>query len=151
MVEGCERESEGRPQGSRNKATLLAQALLDGEGEKLTRKAIELALGGDIAALRLCLERLLPPRKDRVVSHELPPLETAEDAVRAFASLAHSVSLGEITPGEAGAVSKLMDSFVNALAVSEFEERLKALEEKLDHDQQNNGKTPRFTGSQSQL
>src|SRR6267378_2403412 len=31
----------GRPVGSRNKATLAIDALLDGEGEALTRKAIE--------------------------------------------------------------------------------------------------------------
>ena len=34
-------------------------------GESLTQKAIDLALGGDMAALRLCLDRILPPRKDR--------------------------------------------------------------------------------------
>jgi hypothetical protein len=40
----------GRPKGSRNKATLAAEALLDGEAEALTRKAIELALAGDVTA-----------------------------------------------------------------------------------------------------
>jgi hypothetical protein len=48
----------GRPHGSRNKATLALEALLDGEGEAITRKAIEKALEGDTAALRLCLERI---------------------------------------------------------------------------------------------
>src|SRR5215475_9848913 len=55
----------GRPKGARNKSTLAAEALLDGEAEALTRKAVEMALGGDTVALRLCLERLVPPRKDR--------------------------------------------------------------------------------------
>ena len=53
----------GRPKGSRNAATLALESLLDGEAEALTRKAVELALAGDIAALRLCLDRILPPRK----------------------------------------------------------------------------------------
>jgi hypothetical protein len=44
---------------------MAMEELLDGEGETLTRKAIELAKGGDIQALRLCMERLLPPRRDR--------------------------------------------------------------------------------------
>ena len=135
-AKGTSGNSKGRPRGSRNKTTLAAQALLDGEDERLTRKAIQLALGGDTTALRLCLERLLPPRRDRPISHELPSLATTEDAVRAFASLARSVGLGEITPGEAGAVSKLVDSFVNALAVNEFEQRLKAVEDRFHHDQQ---------------
>src|SRR5580704_6937267 len=62
----------GKPKGSRNAATLAMEALLDGESEALTRKAIELAKGGDMAALRLCLDRILPPRKDRPVSFALP-------------------------------------------------------------------------------
>jgi len=61
----------GRPKGSRNVATLALESLLDGEAEALTRKAVELALTGDIAALRLCLDRILPPRKDRSVSFEM--------------------------------------------------------------------------------
>jgi Family of unknown function (DUF5681) len=55
----------GRPKGSLNKATLGSQALLDGEAEALTRKVVELAKGGHPVALRLCPDRLLPPRKDR--------------------------------------------------------------------------------------
>ena len=49
-----------RPKGARNRATLAAETLLDGEAEALTRKAVELALAGDTTALRLCLERVLP-------------------------------------------------------------------------------------------
>ena len=44
------------------------EALLDNESDGLTRKAIELAKNGDLQALRLCLERILPPRKDRPVN-----------------------------------------------------------------------------------
>jgi Family of unknown function (DUF5681) len=58
----------GRPPGSRNKSTLAVEALLDGEAEVLTRKAIELAKAGDLVALRLCLDRVCPPRKDRPVN-----------------------------------------------------------------------------------
>jgi hypothetical protein len=58
----------GRRPGSRNKAaTLAAAALLAGESEALTRKAVELALAGDPTAMRLCIERLLPPRRERTV------------------------------------------------------------------------------------
>jgi hypothetical protein len=51
----------GRPKGSLNKSTLATQALLDGEAEVLTRKGVELAKDGNPVALRLCLERFLPP------------------------------------------------------------------------------------------
>src|SRR5438874_12919139 len=55
----------GRPAGSRNRTTLAVQALLDGEAEALTRKAIELASNGDLNALRLCLDRVIPIRRDQ--------------------------------------------------------------------------------------
>ena len=57
----------GRRRGSRNRSTQAAQLLLEGEAEALTRKAVELALGGDPAALRLCLDRVIPPHRRRLV------------------------------------------------------------------------------------
>src|SRR5215213_5487271 len=74
----------GRPPGARNRATLAAMALLEGEAEALTRRCVELALAGDTAALRLCLERLLP--KGRAIRLPLPmrtlaDLDTAGEAV----------------------------------------------------------------------
>jgi hypothetical protein len=57
----------GRPRGARAKATLAVEAILQGELKGLARKAIELALAGDTTALRLCLERLMPPARGRHV------------------------------------------------------------------------------------
>ena len=69
---GC----SGNPAGTRHKATQAALALLSGEVDGLTRKAVELALAGDVTALRLCLERLVPPCREAPVSLDLPRLET---------------------------------------------------------------------------
>ncbi|NQV87596.1 MAG: hypothetical protein HQ492_11025, partial [Woeseiaceae bacterium] len=73
----------GRPQGSRNKATLAIEALLDGQSEALTQKAVEMALAGDMQALKLCLERVCPPRKSRPIQIDLPKVETAADVTAA--------------------------------------------------------------------
>src|SRR5215212_11725484 len=73
----------GRPKGSRNRATLAVETLLEGEVEALTRKAVEMALAGDTTALRLCMDRIMPARKDRAVAFALPKLETPSDAVKA--------------------------------------------------------------------
>jgi hypothetical protein len=63
----------GRPKGVRNRATVAAEALLEGEAEALTRKAIELALAGDPTALRLCLERIsAAPQGSTVALHPAP-------------------------------------------------------------------------------
>src|SRR5205085_10746970 len=70
----------GRPKGARHKVTMAAEALLDGESEAMTRKAVEAALGGDMAALRLCLDRIVLPRRDRSINLQIHPLKSADDA-----------------------------------------------------------------------
>jgi hypothetical protein len=124
----------GKPRGARNKATLAAEMLLDGEAEGLTRKAIEMALGGDGAALRLCLERVLPARRERPVHFKLPPLGTVADAAPALAAIIAAVAASELTLGEAGELAKLVDTFVRAVETAEIERRLLFLEEKASDD-----------------
>lgn len=120
----------GRPLGARNRTTLAVEALLDGEAEELTRKAIALAKAGDLTALRLCLERVCPPRKERPVSFALLPLNSAADAKQASAAILKAVADGELTPGEAAELSRLLDRYTRVLEASEFEERLRRLEAK---------------------
>src|SRR5215208_2087882 len=81
----------GKAKGTRHRATRAAEVLLDGEVEALTRKAVEMALAGDTVAMRLCLDRILPVRKDRHITFTLPTLETAADAVAATATLVNAV------------------------------------------------------------
>ena len=120
----------GRPKGARHKATLAAEALLDGEAEALTRKAIERALEGDGVALRLCLERIVPPRKDRPVAFALPKIENAVDASKAMVALLRAVSEGAVTPAEALDVTRIVEGFAKAHEISELERRIGALEER---------------------
>src|SRR5216684_1307467 len=120
----------GRPKGSRNAATLALESLLDGEAEALTRRAVELALAGDITALRLCLDRILPPRKDRPVSFEMLPINNADDARAASAALLAAVASGDLTPSEASEVGKLIDGYVRSIEVTEVLARLDKLEKR---------------------
>ncbi len=71
---------------------MAAEALLDGESEALTRKASELALAGDTTALRLCLDRVLPPRRERQIAIEFPKLTTAADASIALSQVGAAVT-----------------------------------------------------------
>lgn len=120
----------GRPKGARNKVTRAAEALLDGEAEALTRKAIELALEGDTIALRLCLERILPPRKERPVTVELPRVENPSDALAASAALLAAVANGVLAPGEAHEIARLLAIHLEAVEMHELAARITALEEK---------------------
>lgn len=119
---------KGKPKGARCKATLAAQVLLDGEAEALTRKAVELALKGDLTALRLCLERIVPPRKDSPVRLALPPMESSSDIPAVTAAVLDAVARGELTPSEAQAVAGLVEAHRKAIETSELERRVAALE-----------------------
>lgn len=125
---GTSGNPQGRPRGSRNKTTLAVEALLEGEAEGIARKAIERALSGDMAALRLCLERLLPPRHDRPVAFDLPKIETASDALNGSSSILAACAAGALTPCEAAQIMDLISTHLRALEVTEIEARLTALE-----------------------
>ena len=118
----------GRPAGVRNRATMAAQALLDGESEALTRKAVEMALEGNMAALKLCLERLVPPRKERPLSVDLPAFDGVDALPSVTAALLRAVAAGDLTAGEAGALGQLVASHAKALELVEIEKRIAALE-----------------------
>jgi hypothetical protein len=89
-----------------------------------------MALSGDGTAMRLCFDRLSPPRRDRPIPFALPKLETAADAKAAAASIVQAVAEGELTPSEAADMSKLLDNFTRVLEATDFQTRLEALERK---------------------
>ena len=121
----------GRPRGSRNRATRAMQQALEGEAQSLARKAVELALDGNTTALRLCLDRLLPPRRDRAVPLELPPVNGAGGLADAMAAIVAAAGNGEISSTEAAGWARLIDIFLKALETHDFEQRLEALENRL--------------------
>jgi hypothetical protein len=131
FVKGQSGNPAGKPQGCRNHATRTAEALLDGEAEALTRKAVTLALGGDALALRLCLDRVIAPRRDRPVQFALPPITDVADVAdvaKAMTAITAAVAEGAITPGEGAEVAKVVDALVRAIEASDFDRRLTALE-----------------------
>lgn len=118
----------GRPRGARHKATQAALALLDGEAEALTRQAVKQALEGDTTALRLCLERIAPPRKDAPVTFDLPRMETARDAAKAAGAVLEAVAMGDLTPTEGAHIMALVETYRRTLETTELESRVAALE-----------------------
>ena len=121
---------KGRREGSRNKATIAAQELLDGEAEELTRKAIEKAKEGDIQALRLCLDRLVPPRKDRPLTISLPDPDGIDELLQVSTAVLQSVASGDITPSEGQALTAILERHRRVVELTDIEARLAILEAK---------------------
>ena len=106
----------------------MAGELLEGEGDAITRKAIELALRGDPNALRLCLERIYPTRKERLIDLPLPDVQTAQDARAALSLILNAVGKGQITPGEGETLTVIVESQNQAIQAKDWENRLIELE-----------------------
>lgn len=121
---------KGMPKGTRHKATQAALLLLSGELQALTRKAVDMALGGDIAALRLCLERLIPPRREHPLpALDLPEVSTALDLPKLTQAIMQIAASGELTPSEASSLATIAGVHVKALDALDLDARLTRLEE----------------------
>ena len=119
----------GRTRGSRNSATLAVEALLDGEAEAITRRAINAALAGDMAAIKMVMDRVAPPRKSRPIQIDLPDVADARGVALAQAAVVAAVSGGEISLDEATALSGLLEARRRALETEELDLRIRRLEE----------------------
>jgi hypothetical protein len=122
----------GRPEGSRNKATIALQSLLDSEGEIITRKAIEMAKEGDATAMRLVLERLIPPTRERRVNLALPKVTTAADITVAIGAVLEAVANGELAPSEGQALTGLLEAQRKSIEMVQLEHRVAQLERRAD-------------------
>ena len=116
----------GRKLGSRNRATVVAQSLLENEEQVLVRKAAELAKGGDTAMLKFLLGRLLP--RERLVKLDLPSTDFADDAVEAVGQIMREVTQGRISPSEGAALATLVNSYTAAIDMADVVKRLDSLE-----------------------
>ena len=118
----------GRPVGSRNKTTLACEQLLEGESEELIRVALEHAKKGNMHALRLCLERVVPPRKERCINLELRPIASLQDLPIQFQDITIAIAEGRITPSEGESLSSILSSHGHTLGLAEMEKRVQDLE-----------------------
>jgi hypothetical protein len=117
----------GRPRGSSNRATVLAQGLLDADAEAIVRKAVGMARDGDPVALRLCIERIMP-RRERSLSIDMRRIERAHDLVAAVGDVIAAAAAGELTLPEAREFLALLESQRKALETSDLAVRIEALE-----------------------
>ena len=89
---------------------------------------MELALAGDPAELRLCLERIVGPYRERAVEITMPPIRKAADLAGAMAAVADAAAQGAVTAREATQLGQAIEAYVRAVEATEFERRLRALE-----------------------
>lgn len=123
--------SQGRPRGSRNQAMLAAQRLFAEYSEPLTKKCIAQASRGDPTALRLSMERVLPPCKSTAVHFEVPEVRTLSELPDAANAVMQAVANGQITPAESQQMMPMLEFLGRCLETAEVGKRLQSLEEQV--------------------
>jgi hypothetical protein len=133
----------GRPLGARNKATLAAEKLIEGDVDMLTRGMLELAQSGEIKALRYCLDRIIPPLQTEKITFELPSIKSVEEIPAAIAAVISGVAAGKILHQHADVLLRLIATLQKSFGQTEYEQRLSFLESQYDF---NHGFSPRRGG-----
>ncbi|WP_297892132.1 DUF5681 domain-containing protein [uncultured Desulfovibrio sp.] len=129
FAKGFAQNPTGRKAGSRNKATQAALSLMEGQLEQITQTLIDAALDGDMTAIRLILERLVPPCKEKALPQiHLPAVTDAQSLPKLTAAILGAVADGRITPGEGQSLAALANTHAKNLELAELEQRIAALE-----------------------
>ena len=116
----------GRPKGIQDKRTALRD-LLTPHAPDLVAKAVELAMQGDTTALRMCIDRLIPPLKPQATQTQLDASGTLSERGEAILK---AIAAGELDPSTASSLIGALATQAKLLEVTAIEERLTALEER---------------------
>jgi hypothetical protein len=109
--------------------------LLDGRSEAVVQALLDKALNErDLGALKIIIDRLLPPRRGRPVQFDLPEIADAPGVVAAYNAVLHATAVGQLTPEEAASVAGVIDRLRVAIELDDHEKRLLQIEKALRDD-----------------
>lgn len=137
FLKGQVANPKGRPSGLPDRRTRYRE-LIEARMPELVQKCVDLALAGDVQAMRLCLERVLPAMRpgDDVVSVSVPLPDSGGIGAQAR-SIVTAVLCGEVSPSSAQSLMNVLIGQARIMEVEAFETRLAALEGVLNKESLN--------------
>lgn len=105
--------NSGRPAGTRNRATVLLEAIADEDLKAIMTKIVEKAKAGDLVAARLIFDRIAPAPRARALEIDLPGLDkpnVGDTLIATYARITQAVASGTITPSEAVELIAIVDA-----------------------------------------
>jgi hypothetical protein len=121
----------GRPKGSSNKPKSPAQELLEEYHLALTRKCLSLAASGNLAAMRICMDRLAPPRPNGCIRISLPKIRTLQDVEMAADKIMQAMGRSRIMPAEGKTVTESLMLIAQMIGNTQMQTRIEKLEEEI--------------------
>lgn len=115
----------GKPVGSKDKRTALRE-LLNPHAPALVEKAVQKALEGDTSALKLCLDRCIAPLRSTTGS---VAIESGGSLPERGQKTLDAIYTGEIDALTGSALLGALADQAKLVEMTEFEERLRKLEE----------------------
>jgi Family of unknown function (DUF5681) len=122
FIPGRSGNPAGKKPGTRNRASVLREALHDGEDVAAARIVIDKALGGHAVTVCFVVDRLMPRPRGRTIELDLPAGASARDVVVAYDATVAAMASGEITPDEALMVARVLDGRLTALQAAAREQ-----------------------------
>ena len=107
---------------------MIVLLMLEENAEAITAKAIEKARNGELAAIKLCLDRLMPVTSDASISIPIPKITSAADGAAALAAVVEGVGNDTISVNQGAKVTEMISTTINAIATMDMERRIAALE-----------------------
>jgi len=132
FVPGVSGNPNGRPKGSKNKATQLSKALFDAAAEDIAGVLIEMAKERNLGAVKYCLDRIYPQPRPTPDGFEMPRVTTIDDAQNAVAEIAEALARGDTDTETANMLSKLVQFQVNNFILSGLVKKVTEIEKEAD-------------------
>lgn len=118
----------GRPKGVKDRRVALREKLLP-HADQLIEMVTTFAKAGDMQAMKIVMDRIMPPLKEEPIQVTIPKIGSAEDCVKAQAAVVNAVAAGDMLPSEGQVMANLIDAQRRAYETNELANRLEAIEE----------------------
>jgi hypothetical protein len=119
----------GKPKGCKHKATLAALKLLEGDLKAITKKCVEAAKAGDLAAIKLILDKFIPAARELPVNLKLPKVDGVADIPKALSAILKAVADGKLTTEQGQSLAAMLEAYRKGIETTELEARISALEQ----------------------
>lgn len=119
--------------GHRIHIASVCEKIVSDKAPELVSKTVQAALDGDMTAMRLCMDRVMPVLKNRPVNISIPEINTADDAMKALGQVVKEVAAGVISIDEGNGMIQMINNIREIILQNEDISRMKSYQETIEN------------------